>query len=119
MINQTKTPLHRPNDNEFLGYIVKDITGWQAQTIFGYLIERTTTKAAAEKVLKEQGLTYLTGIWQYYDKDDHAWFACVLKEANKQRVTVIRTNDMGYQTPDDFKMVTLLSPTENTLIKSS
>lgn len=119
MTSQTKTALHRADDNEFLGYIVKDVTGWQAQTIFGYLIERTTSKAAAEKVLNEQGLTYLTGIWQYFDKDDHAWFSCVLKEANKQRVTVIRTNDMGYQDPEDFKIVTLVNPTENTLIKAS
>lgn len=119
MTNDNKTALHRADDNEFLGYIVKDTTGWQAQTIFGYLIERTTTKTAAKKVLEEQGLTYLMGIWQYYDKDEHGWFPCVLKVANKQRVTVIRTNHMGYQDPEDFKIVTLVSPTENTLIKSS
>lgn len=119
MTSETKTALYRADDNEFLGYVVKDVSGWQAQTIFGYLIERTTSKAAAEEVLKQQGLTYLMGIWQYYDKDEHAWFPCTLKEANKQRVIVIRTNVMGYQDPDDFKIVTLLSPTENTLIKAS
>lgn len=119
MTSETKTPLHRTDDNEFLGYIVKDSTGWQAQTIFGYLIERTTTRKDAENILREQGLSYLTGIWQYYDKEDGNWFPCVLKEANKHAVTVMRTNYMGYQDPDDFKMVILKEPTENVLIKSS
>ncbi len=119
MTHDSKTALYRPDDNEFLGYVVEDSTGWQAQTIFGYLVERTLTRQEAEAVLRERGLTFLKGIWQYYDKDDGDWFPCVIKDANKHRVTVIRTNRMGSQNPDDYKLVVLNDPTENVLIKSS
>ena len=119
MTSQQKTPLHRTDDNEFLGFIVQDAAGWQAQTIFGYTIERTTSKAAAEKILRERGLTFLMGTWQYYDTDDKDWFPCVIKEAHELRVTVIRTNALGYQDPDDYKMVSISKPSETRLIKSS
>ena len=106
------------HDHEFLGYLVQDTSGWQAQTIFGYTIARTETREDAEAILNEQGLTYLMGIWQYFDKDEQEWFPCVVKEAYEHRVTVIRTNAMGYQDPDDYKFVTIQKPTENVLIKS-
>lgn len=114
-----KTPLYRDEDNEFLGLLVKETTGWSAQTIFGYTIARTETEKEAKEVIFERGLTYLEGVWQYYDKDDHDWFPCVIKEANEHRVTVIRTNVLGYQDPDDFKIVILKEPTDQNLVKSS
>ncbi len=118
MTNTNKTPLYRKDDNELLGFVVKENNSWIAQTIFGYTIERTATKKDAEKTLREQGLSFLMGIWQYYDKDDKDWFPCILKEANEHRVTVIKTDVMGTQDPDLYKLVTLLNPTENTLVKS-
>lgn len=113
-----KTALYRQDDNEFLGYIAKDGAGWHAQTIFGYTIARTATKKEAEETLYTRGLGFLTGIWSYYDKDDHDWFPCIIKEAYEHKVTVIRTNFMGYQDPDDYKLVVLQSPNEEMLIKS-
>lgn len=115
----TKTPLYHPDTHEFLGILAKDTTGWTAQTIFGYTIARTTTRNDAEVIIREQGLMYLMGIWQYYDKDDHDWFPCVIKEAYEHKVTVIRTNAMGVQDADSYKYVILNNPTEQTLIKSS
>lgn len=115
----SKTAIYREDDDEFLGYVTKDATSWLAQTIFGYTIERTDSRQAAEAVVRERGLGYLMGVWQYYDKDDRAWCPCVIQEANEHRVTVIRTNAMGYQEPDSYKKVILVNPTENTLIKSS
>jgi len=119
MTSVEKTPLYRSDDKELLGYIVNDGAGWQAQTIFGYTIERTLTRRAAENTLRERGLSFLMGVWQYYDTDDKDWFPCILKEAHETRVTVIRTNVMGYQDPDDYKFVVIQKPTETRLIKSS
>jgi hypothetical protein len=69
--------------------------------------------------VRERGLSFLMGVWQYLDKDDRDWHACIIKEANPTRVIVIRTNVMGYQDPDDYKLVTLHKPTDETLIKMS
>lgn len=118
MTQANRTPLYHPEDHELLGFIAKENNSWVAQTIFGYTIERTTSKAAAERVLQEQGLSYLMGVWHYYDTDDNDWFPCILKEANEYRVTVIRTNIMGSQDPDVYKLVTLLKPNEHNLAKS-
>lgn len=114
-----RRPVYHEDDDHLLGYVAKDATSWQAQTIFGYIIARTTTEQEAEKALFEMGRTYLKGVWQYYDKDDHDWFPCVIKDAYEHKVTVIRTNFLGYQEPEVFKLVILENPDENTLIKSS
>lgn len=102
----------------FLGFVVRDAGGWQAQTIFAYTIGRFTTQAAAKAHVRNQGRTFLKGTWHYYDRDDHQWYPCVIKEAFEHRVTVIRTNEMGYQHPDTYKMVVLKDPDETILIKS-
>ena len=114
-----KTAFNRAEDNEFLGYVTKDNTSWLAQTIFGYTIERTNTQKEAENILLEKGLGYLLGNWQYFDKDDHDWFPCIIQEAYEHKVIVVRTNALGYQDPDDYKRVILESPDENILIKNS
>lgn len=114
-----KRALHDDETHDFLGYIVHENGSWNAQTIFGYTIARTPTEAEAESVIRERGLAYLKGVWQYFDKEEQDWFACIINEAYEHRVSVIRTNEMGYQEPDLYKMVTLKDPNENTLIKSS
>lgn len=118
-MNTAKIALHHKDSDELLGYVVKDAAAWQAQTVFGYVIERTETQAAAEAVLREQGQDYLKGIWQYYDKDDYDWYACTIKDATEQQVIVIRTNDLGYQDPKTVKFVTIKAPSEEKLVKSS
>jgi hypothetical protein len=113
-----KQPIRHKESNELLGFVTKDTTGWRAQTIFGYDISRTATEEDAEKLLREKGLSFLMGVWQYLDPDDGKWHPCILKEAYEQRVTVIRTNFMGYQDPDDYKIVTIENPTETELVKN-
>lgn len=113
-----KQPIRHKESNELLGFVTKDTTGWRAQTIFGYDISRTATEEEAEKLLREKGLSFLMGVWQYLDPDDGKWHPCILKEAYEQRVTVIRTNFMGYQDPDDYKIVTIENPTETELVKN-
>lgn len=112
------TPIYHPETKELLGAVREAPAGWTAETIFGYVIERTTSEQAAERVVRSQGSSYLGGVWHYYDKDDSEWFPCVIKEAHEHKVVVIRTNAMGYQSPDDFKLVVLEHPSEQHLTKS-
>lgn len=119
MVKYSKTPIHSIDGDSFIGYVVDDGATWQATTIFGYLISRATSRKAAEDKLQDVGLTYLKGVWQYYDQDDKEWFDCVIKQAFEQRVIVNRTNALGYQDPEDYKQVVIENPTENDLIKAT
>lgn len=118
MLLIVKTAIFSEENHEFLGYIEQEGTSWRAQTLFGYVITRAATRQDAEAAVRAQGLRYLMGVWQYYDKQDGDWFPCVIKEAYEQKVVVVRTNFMGYQDPDDYKMVVIEQPDENVLIKS-
>lgn len=112
-------PIYDEDEKEILGYLIKELSTWKAQTVFGYTIGRAETKNEALAIIKSQGRNYLKGVWQYYDKDDHTWHNCIIKSASKDFVTINRTNAMGYQEPDNYKLITLKHPDENTLIKSS
>lgn len=113
-----KIPVIREDDGELLGFVADDVTGWAAQTIFGYVFARAADRASVETTVREQGLGMLMGVWQYYDTDDRAWYPCLLKEVFEKRVIVIRANAMGYEDPDAYKRVTILNPNETNLIKS-
>jgi hypothetical protein len=114
-----RTAVHHIESNEFLGWLTKDNTSWVAQTIFGYTIARTESESEAEAVLQDRGLKYLQGVWQYYDKQDNTWHSCIIKSATEQKVIVTRTDDLGMEDPELYKMVTINSPTENELVKAS
>jgi hypothetical protein len=116
---QDKTPINRQDDHELLGYVVKDHNSWVAQTIFGATIERTTSKEAAEKVIRSRGLSFLQGVWQYLDPADKEWHTCVIQEAYESQVKVMRTNAMGYIDPDDRKNHLIKHPNETNFIKIS
>jgi len=113
-----RIPVRREDDGELLGFVVQDGAGWEAQTIFGYMIDRTANRVTAERIVHEQGLNFLTGVWQYFDEDDQGWYSCILKEAYEHQVTVVRTTPLGYQDPDDYKVVTIKDPNETNLVKS-
>lgn len=119
MLKDRKTPIYNPDDDTFLGYVAEDRSGWKAETIFGYIIARTETEKDAERIIRDQGATYLKGVWQYYDKEDQDWFPCVIKQAYDQKVIVNRTTPLGYQDHKGYKQVIIENPTENDLIKSS
>ena len=116
---KSKIPFYSEDTDEFLGFLANDGSGWQAQTIFGYLIARAENRSAAEEVLRDKGPTYLSGVWQYYDKDDQDWFYCVIKKAYEQMVIVNRTNALGYQDKNDYKQVIIENPEETNLIKTA
>jgi hypothetical protein len=113
-----KIPINREDDGELLGLIEKASAGWSAQTIFGYVFARADNKVSVEEAVRSQGLNVLQGLWQYYDKKDRQWHPCVLKEAFENKVIVIRTNEMGFEDQDTYKRVTILNPTETTLVKA-
>lgn len=117
MTTGEKLPFQLDEDAPILGYVAKDATGWIAQTIFGYTIARTTDQQSAEAVLIDRGKTYLSGVWQYLDRDDRNWYPCTIQEAHENKVIVIRTNEIGYQTPEDYKHVTIENPTDEVLVK--
>ena len=119
MNKPSKTPFYDEDTKEFLGFIVGDESGWEAQTVFGYLIARTDTRKEIERTLYGVGSTYLKGIWQYYDKDDKDWFPCVIKKAYEHQVIVNRTNTLGYQDKDNQKQVIIDDPTDSDLVKSA
>lgn len=112
-------PVLHPDTENLLGYVSEDTSSWQALTVFGYQIARTETKQAAQEILLKEGVSFLQGTWQYYDKDDKNWFPCVIKEALENKVIVNRSTELGYLDPDDFKQVIIENPTENDLIKAS
>lgn len=114
-----KESVRRRDDDELVGFVVNDTSGWQAQTVFGYPIQRSVTKADAEQVVREKGLNYLMGVWSYKDSDDNDWHACILAEVYEHKVVVRRTNEMGYEDPGDVKRVELKNPNEETLVKIS
>lgn len=113
-----RIPIIREDDGELLGYVAEEKSGWLAQTLFGYAFARSDSRVAAENAVRTEGLSILQGVWQYYDKQDKQWHACILKEAYPNRVIVIRTNEMGYEDPDDYKRVTITEPTETNLVKA-
>ena len=113
-----RIPLYREDDNKLLGFIVQDGAGWRAETVFGYSISRVPTRAGAEAILEELGADYLKGVWQYFDNDEQQWYPCVIKQAHERQVTVIRTNAMGYQDPNDYKLVVINDVDETRLVKA-
>jgi hypothetical protein len=113
-----KVPIMREDDGELLGFVAHDSAGWNAQTIFGYSISRVSNREEAERIIREKGLAYLTGVWQYFDTDDQQWHSCILKEAYEHQVKVIRTTSLGYQDPDDYNTVMIQDHSETNLIKT-
>lgn len=115
----SKTPFYSNDDDKLLGFIARDASGWQALTVFDYLIAYADTKQLAELMLQDLGPNYLKGVWQYYDTDNQDWFYCVIKKAYEQVVVVNRTNALGFQDSEDYKQVIIDDPSETNLIKSS
>jgi len=111
----TKIPIIRDDDGELLGYVAQELSGWSARTIFGYVLARTDSQSSAESVVRNEALLVLKGLWRYLDPDDRDWHPCILKDIQESRVTVVRTNELGYEDPEHYKLVILKNPSENTL----
>lgn len=115
-MNRNKIPVIREDDGELLGFIANAQGSWTAETIFGYVIVRVETRAQAEMVVRTEGQSVLQGMWRYMD-DDKEWYPCRIKKVFENRVVVIRTNELGFQDAENYKLVTLTDPTESVLMK--
>lgn len=109
-------PIYREYDHELLGFVDKIGGIWTAFTIFGYEFASAETKTDAIRRVMDDGLTILKGIWRYYDRDDNEWHPCRLKSMQPGRVTVIRTNELGYQEPETVKRYTITDPDDSNLV---
>lgn len=117
MSDITKVPILRDDDGELLGFIAQQHASWSAQTIFGYVLARAETRAEAEEVVRSQGKLALKGMWRYQDSD-YEWYPCIIKQAYENRVVVIRTNELGFQDKDSYKLVTIKNPTHSVLLRT-
>jgi hypothetical protein len=111
-------PIIREDDGELLGYIAENHGVWVAKTIFKYIFARSDNRDSVERTVRDNGLSILAGVWNYFDRDDKMWHPCVLKEVFESRVVAVRTNEMGYEDPDFYKRVVIAHPNETNLIKA-
>jgi hypothetical protein len=110
-------PIHRQDDGELLGFVTNTKNAWSARTIFGYEFAVTESRDDAIRQVKEKGLSFLMGVWQFYDKHSKEWRPCIIKEARPDQVTIIRTNMFGLEDPDERGMQTISNPTSMWLRK--
>lgn len=119
MLRRTeRIPILRGDDGELIGYVSQEASSWAAMTTFGYVMARAESEEAAASVVKTEGPRYIDGVWRYYDKSDKDWFSCTIKEAYEHKVVVRRTNDLGYEDPATYRLVTLQDPDESSLQKA-
>jgi hypothetical protein len=78
--------------------------------MFGYAFAKATTIDEAEALVNNKGLEILMGAWQYFDEVADDWRFCIIKEANPDSVTVIKTDAFGYQDANMPELVRLDNP---------
>jgi hypothetical protein len=82
----------REHDGETLGRVVSTGSAWRAETVFGGLLaESIATSAAAEMVVREQGLAALAEPW-WLSTPTRAWTKAWLLEVEPRRVRVSWTD---------------------------
>lgn len=100
-------PVRRVDDNELAGFVRPLGILWEACTVFGYPFATAPSEQAAEALVREQGLSIMTGVWRYYDADDEAWYPGLIQEAAPDRVRVQRVSEHGYPDPEHREPVIL------------
>lgn len=102
----TAEPVHRPEDDELMGFIIQDKSQWNACTVFGYSLAAFASRQEARDYLLANGLAVLADDWQFRDSDDE-WYKCGLIEAKPDHITA-RITDYGH--PDVQKIFTIQNP---------
>lgn len=115
MKDSIKTPVHRTDDGELMGYIQEVDDLWQAQTIFGYPFLAAATQEDATNIVLDKGLAILMDTWEYHDQASGEWERCIIIEAAKDSVTVAPMDGL---LPDTVHTHTLTGPFENNLRKA-
>ncbi|MCT2583003.1 hypothetical protein [Actinophytocola gossypii] len=90
MIPSTWLPVHRPDDDELIGYVESCDAGYRARTLLGTPAGEPTTAEDAEATLLGLGLSYLADKWLLtVDGQDEPVLVQIL-EAAPDRVTAQR-----------------------------
>jgi hypothetical protein len=98
MIPQDWTPVHRPEDDELVGYLVPGADGSTPVTLFGHPLSGATTPAEAEALLLRCGLPVLAEPW-WLDGTDGGSLRVHIMSASPETIVVARA-DYGFVSPD-------------------
>ena len=88
--------MHRPEDDELVGYLVPDADGCTPVTLFGHPLSGPTTRDEAEALLLRRGLPVLADPW-WFDGDEG--YRVQIMSADPESVVVARA-DFGFVPPD-------------------
>ena len=85
-------PIHRPEDDELCGFVVERADGWHALTVFGGELGICSTSAAADDLVRTDGLSSLMERWILVDgespgEEPDEQVVCI-QEANPHSVTL-------------------------------
>lgn len=82
-------PVHRPEDDELVGYLVADASGTTPLTLSGYPLSAPTTAAEGQELLLQRGLAVLAGPW--WLEEEGGGFCVQIMSVRPGVVTVART----------------------------
>ncbi|SDT22339.1 hypothetical protein SAMN04488543_3349 [Friedmanniella luteola] len=101
MIPQDWTPVHRPDDDELVGYLVPGREGCTPVTLFGHPLSGPTDGDEAEALLLRRGLPVLADPWWLDGGEggDGEGYRVQIMSADPGSVVVARA-DFGFVAPD-------------------
>lgn len=98
MIPHTWTPVHRPEDDELVGYLVPGAGGLTPVTLFGHPLSGPTAEDEAEALLLSRGLPVLAEPWELDGGADEGVRVHIMS-ADPDGVVVARA-DFGFVSHD-------------------
>ncbi len=81
-------PVRREHDDELEGFVVQDLDGWQALTVFHGVLGRAPTREAAVVVVHRRGLASLAERWYWRPRYSGEWQVVVPQESRPGWVRV-------------------------------
>jgi hypothetical protein len=90
-------PVHRPSDDELVGYLALDGRGATPLTLVGYPLAGPLERADAEELLRSRGLAVLAEPW--WLEEDGGGFRVQILSARPDAVVVARA-DYGFVSHD-------------------
>jgi len=79
---------HRPGDDELVGYLCPEDSGYRPRTVFGYPLGPVAARADAARTLETRGLACLAEGWTLLDEDGDDLRVQILS-ASPERVVVV------------------------------
>ena len=94
----TTITVRRDEDDEVLGYLRPVGEKWQPMTVFHAALAEPTSRAAAEEVLRRDGLSSLSEAW-WVEREPGDWQEARIQEARPDRLRVRWTDPYVDQPP--------------------